>query len=303
MRELDSIIIGAGPAGLTAAIYLKRAGKDIVVIEKETFGGQIINTPDIENYPGLMHKSGFDLAMSFYNQAQELGAEIITDNITAINKDANDFIIDASKEQYKAKSIIIASGCKNRKLPIDDIDAFEGKGISYCATCDGAFYRNKVVAVNGGGNTAVEDALYLSNVASKVYLIHRRDEFRADKANQELIKSKDNIELVLNSNITKIIGDERVSGIEVTNNDGIVKTIDINGLFIAIGQIPSSILYKDLVELDKQGYIIAGEDCKTSVEGIFVAGDIRTKTLRQVVTAVSDGAVAANAAVAYIENI
>ena len=294
----DIIIIGAGPAGMSAAIYARRAKKNVLVIEALTYGGQIVNTLDIENYPAESHISGYDLATKMYNQAKELGAEFIFEKVFEITNNNDYKEVRTNNNKYQAKTVIIATGAKNRKLGLDHEDDFIGKGISYCATCDGNFYKNKDVAVVGGGNTALDDALYLSNIANKVYLIHRREEFRGDKKTLDLLKEKSNVEFVLNSNVIKLIANEKLEGIEVTNN----REIKIDGLFVAIGRVPNNDMFKELVNIDDSGYIIANEDCHTNIPYIFVAGDNRTKEVRQIVTATSDGAVAAVEAIKYINN-
>lgn len=297
----DIIIVGAGPAGLTAGIYAARANKKVLVLEALSYGGQIINTPSIENYPGEKNISGFNFATNLYNQSKELGVEIKFQKVIDIKNDEIKEVI-TNKESFKTKSIIIATGCENRKLGLPNEDSLIGKGISYCATCDGNFYKNKTVAVVGGGNTAIEDALYLSDIVNKVYLIHRRDSFRAEEKIVNLLKEKTNIEFVLNSNIVKINGESNLESIEISNgNDN--KTLNIDGLFIAIGRIPENENFKNLVDVDENGYIIAKENCKTNVSGIFVAGDNRTKEVRQLVTATSDGAIAAIEAVKYLNSI
>lgn len=296
----DILIIGAGPAGLTSAIYGKRALKSVLVLEALTYGGQIINTLDIENYPVEAHISGFDFATKLYNQAKDLGAEIKFEKVTEIIDKKEYKEIITTKNTYQAKTVIIATGADNRKLGIELEDELIGKGISYCATCDGNFYKDKVCAVVGGGNTALEDALYLSNLCSKVYLIHRRDEFRGDLKEVEKLKEKDNVEFVYNSNVTKLIVEEKLTKIEVTNNDGSIDELDVDGLFIAIGRVPETENFKKIINIDDSGYIIAKEDCHTNADGIFVAGDTRVKELRQLVTATSDGAVAATEAVKYL---
>ena len=298
----DIIIIGAGPAGLTAAIYAKRASKNVLVLEAKSYGGQIINTLDIENYPVEAHISGFDFATKLYNQTKELGAEIKFEKVVDINDKGHVKEVITTKNTYTSKAVIIATGSENRKLGIEKEDELIGKGISYCATCDGAFYRKKNVAVVGGGNTALEDALYLSDLVNKVYLIHRRDEFRGEESTVRRLKEKENIEFVYNSNVTKLNANERLESIEVTNKDGSTRTIEIDGLFVAVGRIPENENFAKLMNLDNSGYIIANEDCKTNVAGIFVAGDNRTKEVRQLVTATSDGAIAATAAIKYINN-
>ena len=298
----DIIIVGAGPAGLTAAIYARRASKKVLVLEAKSYGGQIINTLDIENYPVEEHISGFDFATKLYNQAKNLGAEIIFEKVTEIKDNKQEKEVVTTKNTYKAKAIILATGSVNRKLGLSNEDELIGKGISYCATCDGAFYKNKKVAVIGGGNTALEDALYLTDIADTVYLIHRRDEFRGEDKTVRSLKEKNNIEFIYNSNVTKLNASDKLESIEVTNNDGTTKTIEVDGLFIAVGRIPENQNFAKLINLDNAGYIIANEDCQTNVEGIFVAGDNRVKEIRQLVTATSDGAIAATKAVKYINN-
>ncbi len=294
----DIIIIGAGTAGLTSAIYALRAGKNVLVLEEKMYGGQIINTPDIENYPGFKNISGYEFATNLYNQAKELGMIYKNEKVLEIQEDSNGTkTVVTDKETYTAKAVIIASGAKNRPLGIDREQEFTGKGVSYCATCDGAFFRGRDVAVVGGGNTALEDSLFLSSYCNTVYVIHRRDEFRGDVREVEKLKAKDNVKLIMDSQVTDIIGEDMVSGIKVKNlKGGEEREIKVNGLFIAIGQMPDNERFKNLVDLDEKGYIIAGEDCRTSTAGIFAAGDCRTKNVRQLVTAAGDGAVAALAA-------
>lgn len=287
----DMIVIGAGPAGLTAALYALRANKKVLVFEKNTYGGQIINTGVIENYPGVKDITGFDFATNLYQQVTDLGGEVVTEEVIKIDKDKNVF---TNKGEYKAKSIIIATGVQRRKLNLPNEDKLVGGGVSYCAICDGGFYKNKVVAVNGGGNTAIEDALYLTNVAKKVYLIHRRDEFRAEQKYIDELKAKDNVEFVLNSTITSINGNMKLESIDVDTN-GESRNIAIDGLFIAIGQVPSNEAFEGVIELEN-GYIKSEDGVHTNVEGIYVAGDTRVKELRQLTTAVGDGALAATKA-------
>ena len=297
----DIIIIGAGPAGLSAAIYARRALKKVLVIEALSYGGQIINALKIDNYPSMPHVSGIDFATNLYKQAKELDCDFVFEKVEKIELGEDNKKIITLNNSYEAKAVIIATGCRNRKLNLENEEKFVGRGISYCATCDGNFYRNQDVAVVGGGNTALEDALYLSDIARKVYIIHRRDEFRASEVDIIQVKEKANIEFIYNSNVIKLIGEDNLKEIEVSNQDREVRNIPISGLFIAIGREPANEEFKKLVELDDDGYIIADEDCHTSCEGIFVAGDNRTKGLRQLVTATSDGAVAATEAVKYIK--
>ena len=288
----DVIVIGAGPAGLTSAIYLRRANKNVLVLEKNTYGGSIVNANKIDNYPACYNISGYDFATNLYKQVKDLGAIIKFEEVLEINNGKVKTIV-TNKNTYEAKAIIIATGNSTRKLGFED--KYIGKGVSYCAMCDGAFYKDKTVAVVGGGNSAIDDALYLADIAKKVYLIHRRNEFRADPKSIELLKKKNNIKYVLNSNITKINGKDHLESIEVNNN----KKFNIDGLFIAIGGIPATDNFKNIIKLNESGYI-KGNNCHTSKQGIFVAGDVREKEIRQLVTATSDGAIAANEAIKYL---
>ncbi|HAF26297.1 MAG TPA: thioredoxin-disulfide reductase [Lachnospiraceae bacterium] len=296
----DIIIIGAGTAGLTAAIYGRRSGKNVLVIEKLTYGGQIINTPEIENYPGIQKISGFEFATALNKQAKDLGAEIVSGDVTGVSANGPDnasFTVETGKAKYEGSKVIIATGSKNRPLGLEHEKEWIGKGISYCATCDGMFFRGKTVAVAGGGNTALEDAAFLSNYCEKVYLIHRRNELRGEQKLQDNLREKENVEFVLNAAIDGIDGQDRLSSINVSDKEtGEKRNIPIDGLFIAIGQMPQNEVFVPLVELDDKGYIIAGEDCKTKTPGIYAAGDCRTKEVRQLTTAAADGAVAALAA-------
>ena len=297
----DIIIVGAGPAGLTAAIYGRRASKSVLVLEAKAWGGQIINTPDIENYPVVAHISGFDFANQLYEQAKALGAEIVLDKAVELRDLGDRKEVVTPRQTYEARTVILATGSENRKLGVEGEDRLVGRGVSYCATCDGNFFRKKVVAVAGGGNTAVEDALYLADLAEKVYLIHRRDSFRADAALVSKLKERENVELVLNSNVTKLLSDGRLCGVEVTDKlTGETRTLDVAGLFVAVGQVPENQNFAGLIDLDAGGYAVAGEDCLTKAPGVFVAGDNRTKEVRQLITAAADGAVAATAAIKYL---
>ena len=297
----DIIIIGAGPAGLSAAIYGVRAGKSVLVLEADSYGGQIINTPEIENYPAIKHISGYDFATNLYEQAIELGAEIKFEKVLEIKSEDHDKKVITDSNQYDAKSIILATGAKSRTLGLEREKELVGRGISSCATCDGGFFKGKEVAINGGGSTALEEALYLSSFCAKVYLIHRRASFRGEDKLLHSLQEKQNVEFVLNSSIKELVADNKIKGIIVRNIEtGIEVTIPISGLFIAIGQIPENGIFANLINLDKGGYISATEDCKTNIEGIFVAGDTRTKRIRQLTTAAADGAVAALAASEYI---
>ncbi|MBQ6560620.1 MAG: FAD-dependent oxidoreductase [Erysipelotrichaceae bacterium] len=299
----DIIIIGAGTAGLTAAIYARRASKKTLVLEAKNYGGQIINTPDIENYPAAAHISGFEFATKLFEQAKELGAEILFEKAVKMTDHHDHKEVATENNVYQAKAVILATGSENRQLGLSNEKELVGRGISYCATCDGAFYRKKTVAVVGGGNTALEDTLYLSDIAEKVYLIHRRDAFRGEASTVEKLKEKDNVEFVYNGQVTKLNAEEKLSSIEVTDKEGNVRIIEVNGLFIAVGRIPQNEDFADLVDLDDAGYIDASENCHTGTPGIFVAGDNRRKELRQLVTAAADGAIAATEAVRYIDTL
>ena len=291
---IDVIIIGAGTAGLSAAIYVQRAGKKALVLEESTYGGQIINTADIENYPGIKHISGFDFATDLFNQAKDLGTTFAFEGVVKIENREDEKIVYTAKNEYHAKAIIIATGMKRRELGIDREKELTGKGVSYCATCDGMFFRGKDVAVNGGGNVAVEDAEYLTRFCNRVYIIHRRDEFRADEAEVVKLNGKENLVKVMNSTVTKLNGEERLQSIDVTDkNTGETKTINVDALFVAIGQIPMNQIFSEIVELDEYGFIKADEECRTSVKGIYAAGDCRVKSVHQLTTAASDGAIAA----------
>ena len=299
----DIIIVGAGPAGLSAAIYARRANMDTVVYEGETYGGQIINTPEIENYPSIAKISGFDWATNLYNHATGLGARVEFDRVTSIEGDADTgFTVKLeSGSTDTAKAVILAVGAANRHMGIDREEELTGKGVSYCATCDGAFYKGKTVAVTGGGNTALEDAIYLAGLAGKVYLVHRRNEFRAEDTLVKAAADIANIEFVTPYVVSELKGEPKLSSISLTNReDGSVRELEVDGLFVAIGQEPKTADFKDLVTLSG-GYIEAGEDCRTNVKGIFAAGDGRTKKVRQLTTACADGAVAALAAVDFIK--
>lgn len=294
MLDTDIIIIGAGTAGLSAAIYARRSGKNVIIFEQLVYGGQIINTPDIENYPGISHISGFEFAQGLFDQAMSFNCVYKTENVLSVIDNGDYKTVETNIGKYTCKAVIIASGAKNRPLGLNHENELIGKGISYCATCDGRFYRGKIVAVNGGGNTAIEDATFLSNYCEKVYVIHRRDAFRADNKDVELLKTKTNVVFILDSIVTSLNGDDKLTSIDIKNvKTDEISNLQIDGLFIAIGQMPDNSKFINVVELDEKGYIVAGEDCKTKTYGIFAAGDCRTKEVRQLTTAASDGAIAA----------
>ncbi len=301
----DVIIIGAGTAGLTAAIYALRAGKSVLVLEQSSYGGQIINTPHVENYPGIERISGYEFASGLFRQAEKLGMEYRNEKVTDIRQEENGEaaggksgkIVETTERNYRAKAVILATGAKNRPLGIEKETEFIGRGISYCATCDGMFFRGKKVAVVGGGNTALEDAAFLSNYCEKVYLVHRREGFRGEDKLVNELREKENVEFLLNKTVQAIEGEMALQAVLLLDkNSGKESRLEISGLFVAIGQIPENEVFAGLVELDEGGYIVAGEDCRTNVDGIFAAGDCRKKTVRQLTTAAADGAVAALAA-------
>ena len=299
--DYDIIIVGAGAAGMTAAIYGVRSGKSILLIEEKMYGGQIINTPQVENYPGIETISGASFATNLYNQAKGLGAEYLSGKVTEIKDCGDTKEVTVNDNSYKAESVIIATGARNRTLNVPGEIELTGKGVSYCATCDGMFFRNRDVAVVGGGNTALEDALFLSDYCNKVYIIHRRETFRGEKQLEESLRAKENVVFLLNRVVEEIQGKETLDSIIVKEKDGDKsEKISINGLFIAVGQVPDNDVFSNVVELDEYGYIAAGEDCKTNCEGVYAAGDCRTKSIRQLTTATSDGAVAALGACSYI---
>lgn len=290
----DVVIIGAGMAGLTAGIYAARGNLKVKILEANSFGGQIINSLNVENYPGFASIKGFDLAKNFYEQAKSLGCDISYEQVLGID----DHTVITNKGTYEARCIIIASGLKAKTLGVSGEEDLIGKGVSYCATCDGHFYKGKQVLIVGGGNTALEDALYLSNIANKVYMMIRRDEFRGDKVLVDKVLSSKNIEVIREAKVTEIKGNECLKGVSY-QQDNEEKQLDVDGLFIAIGNIPDSNYLSNVVDLDDNGYVIS-EKCETSKDYIFVAGDVRTKELRQVITAASDGAMAGAMAIKYL---
>ena len=290
----DIIIVGAGPAGLTAALYAKRANKKVLVIEAKTYGGQILNASRIDNYPGIKFITGFDYATSLYNQVKDLGCEFVFETVERVEEDRT---VITNKNSYKAKAVILATGSQNKKLNIPDETNYIGKGLSYCATCDGNFFKGKKVAVVGGGNSAFEDALYLSDIVEKVYLIHRRNEYRADNNLIDMLKEKNNIEYILNAEVSKLNGDSKLESIDLKLNETETKNIIVNGLFIAIGQEPKNEIFSNVVDLNERGYMLSKDGVHSKVKGIYIAGDTRDKMLRQLTTAVSDGSIAATMAI------
>lgn len=307
-KIIDIAIIGAGPAGMSAAIYGVRSGKKTVIFEAKSFGGQIINSSKIENYPGIESINGFDFAMKLYEQVTSLGVEIIYERVEDILEADTEIgglkALKTSGGEYLTKAVIIATGTQKATLGLDNEKQLVGRGVSYCATCDGAFFKGKDVAVIGGGSTALEDALFLTNYCNRVYVIHRRDKFTGEDKYLEELKEKKNTELIMNSEVVNLIGTDTLTGIEIKDKTtNTVRTIELAGIFVAIGQNPQNQEWSGIVELNDRGYIVAGEECTTSKKGIFVAGDCRTKRVRQLTTAAADGAVAALAASTYASAI
>lgn len=303
----DLIIIGSGPAGLSAAVYAKRAGLNMLIIEKNPVsGGQIIDTYEVDNYLGIPGVNGFDLAMKFREHADKLGAEFADGIVTGIVKIQGEngktvFKVNTENASYETRTVVIAAGAHHSKLGIPGEEEYIGKGVSYCATCDGAFYKGKVAAVNGGGDVAVEDAIFLARFCEKVYLIHRRDELRAAKILQDELFGLPNVEVIWDSVVQEIKGEDKVTTLRVKNlKENTDSDLNVDGIFVAIGIHPTTESFANIVECDENGYIIAGEDCATNVPGIFAAGDCRKKRLRQIVTSVADGANAVTAAQDYL---
>ena len=297
----DIAIIGAGWAGLTAAVYARRAGKTVIVIEGESFGGQIASSPLVENYPGIKSITGLELTNGLLQQATDLGAKIEIDRVKEVQNFPDKKILLTEFGQYEAKTLIIATGVTRRKLGLPREAELTGKGVAYCTVCDGAFFKNKVTAIAGGGNAAVRGAMYLSEYCEKVYLIHRRDQFRAEQKLVETAKKIKNIEFILNSKVITLNGEKKLASVTLENNQGEKSELITDGLFVAIGQKPNNAVFANLLKLDEEGFIVAGEDCLTQVEGIFVAGDCRTKQVRQLTTAGADGAIAALTAGEYLD--
>lgn len=299
----DIIVVGAGPAGMTAALYALRAGKSVLIFEKESFGGQISYSPCIENFPAIAKISGNEFSANLFDQITALGASVEVGTVVSISNGTTKTVTTDDGNTFEGKSVIIATGVKHRTIGLENEDGLIGKGISYCAVCDGAFFRGMDVAVVGGGDTALQDALHLSAICSKVYIIHRRNEFRGEIALIKKVEQTKNIELVLDSTVSEILSDTKLTGIKVKDKSENIREITISGLFVAIGQIPQNEYFKDLETLDKHGYFATDESTISKSLGIFIAGDCRNKTVRQLTTAVSDGAVAGVKASEYIDRI
>lgn len=298
----DIIIVGGGPAGLAAAIYAARALKKVLLIEKATFGGQITQAVNVENYPGFETIGGMELGERMYDQAKKLGMESIYGEVSNIQKDATTFTVFVGSKEYQSKALIYATGASPRKLGVVNEEQLLGSGISYCATCDGAFFKDKTVCVVGGGNTAIDDALYLSNLCKKVYLIHRRDGFRGEPVKVTLLKEKENVEFILNATVQEVLGTDRVEAVLLNENNQ-ERKLDVDGVFVAIGHEPNTKILEDFVPLTPNGYIITNLQLETAVAGFYAAGDVREKQVRQLTTATNDGTIAAIMACEYLDTL
>ena len=298
----DVIIIGGGPAGLTAALYACRANKKTLVIEKETFGGQITFSPKVENIPGFISLTGNEFAEKLVEQVLEQGADVESCEAIEI-RDGEIKTVVTDDGEFQGKSVIIATGAKHRMLGIDGEERFVGEGISFCAVCDGAFYKNNIVAVVGGGNSALQEAILLSDTAKKVYVVQNLDFFTGEKKLVEQLEQLDNVEIILGVTVDSFVGDNELEGIVIKNSAGETRKLELDGLFVAIGLIPQNEAFKNVVKLDGRGYAEVDESCETETKGIFVAGDCRTKKIRQVTTAAADGAIAALAACDYVDGL
>lgn len=299
----DLIIIGSGPAGLSAAVYGKRAGLNLLIIEEKPMsGGQVLNTSEVDNYLGMPGINGFDMGMKFREHADAAGAEFKTAAVTSIRDKGEMKVVETSDgTSYEAKALILATGAEHAALGVPGEEEYRGKGVSYCATCDGAFFRGKDVAVVGGGDVAVEDAAYLARMCRKVYLIHRRDSLRAAKGLQDKLTSYENVEILWNRTVKDIHGSASVQGVTLSHvAEQTEEELAVEGVFIAVGMHPNTEAFRDVVSCDEKGYVIASEDCVTKAEGIFAAGDLRTKQVRQIITAVADGACAVASAERYL---
>ena len=299
----DIIIIGSGPAGLSAAIYAQRACLDTIVIEKNGIsGGQVLNTWEVDNYPGFPGVTGFELSRQFREHANKLGARVVQDEVVQVELSGNVKKVVCEEETYEARCVILASGAHHRTLEVPGEEELRGAGVSYCATCDGAFFRGRTVAVVGGGDAALEDAIFLARMCEKVYIVHRRDKLRGAKRLQERVQALENIEFVWNSETAAIEGSGQVEALRLRQTKtGEERRLDVDGVFIAVGIAPESELYAGQLELDEQGYIRADESGQTSVPGVFAAGHVRTKALRQILTAASDGANCVASAERYLQ--
>ena len=302
-KQYDIVIVGAGPAGMTAALYALRAGRSTLLLEGQSYGGQIIQSRKVENYPGTPEIGGVELAEQMMSQLRALDAEVISARVTGIVKATDGYEVLSTDAAYTARAVILATGVTHRKLGVVGEEGLIGRGVSFCATCDGMFFRRREVAVVGGGNTAVQDALVLSEICSKVYLIHRRDTFRAERYLLDRLAKAENIEIITDSVVTEIKGEFALQAVILKNvKTDVVRELPVAGVFEAVGVLPQNAAFADVVDLDTDGYIVADEGCQTSATGIFAAGDCRQKQIRQLTTATADGTVAALAACEYLDH-
>ncbi|USS90061.1 thioredoxin-disulfide reductase [Fructilactobacillus carniphilus] len=304
-KKYDVIVIGAGPAGMTAALYASRAELSVLMLDRGVYGGQMNNTAEIENYTGFKSILGPDLSEKMYESSTQFGVEYAYGEVTGIELAGNQKIVHTAEDQFEAPAVIIGSGSEYRKLGVPGEDDYGGRGVSYCAVCDGAFFKNEDVVVVGGGDSAVQEATYLANLTKKVTVVHRRDQLRAQKILQERAFARDNIEFVWNSNVTEILGDgKKVSGVALKNNQtGATSELPTAGVFVYVGILPITEAFKDLGITDEQGWILTNDEMETNVPGIFAVGDVRKKHLRQITTAVGDGGIAGQAVFDYVESV
>lgn len=302
-KQYDVIIIGGGPGGYTAALYAARANLSVLVLEKFSPGGQMATTDMVENYPGFVEGiNGFELGMQMKQGAERFGVKTKLAEVRSADLEANPKVVNTAKESFEAKTVILATGAFPRELGLSNESSLRGRGVSYCATCDGMFYKGKTVVIVGGGNTAVADAIFLAKICKKVYLVHRRDELRASKTYMAALEKTENIEFVWSSEVVEIQAEQFVTGVKVrSKKDGAERDIACDGVFVAVGNIPNTDLIKGQITLDEAGYVLSDETTKTNIEGVFAVGDMRAKPLRQIVTAVADGAVAAKYAEEFID--
>lgn len=298
----DIIVVGGGPAGLTAALYARRANKSVLIIEKGSFGGQITFSPKVENIPGFQEVTGNEFAEKLVEQVLSQEAEVECAEVLEI-KDGQYKTVVTDSGEFTGKAVIIATGAKHRMLGLAGEEDLVGEGISFCAVCDGAFYAGKAVAVIGGGNSALQEAILLSDLAKKVFVVQNLDFFTGEQKLVEKLEAKDNVEIILGNTVEELLGETELKGIIIKNSDGDTKTLDLDGMFVAIGLVPQNEIFKEIINLDERGYVASDENCRTNADGIFVAGDCRTKNIRQVITAAGDGAVAALAACDYADSL
>lgn len=304
LGSYDVIVVGGGPAGLTAAIYARRAEKSVLVLEKNGFGGQIAWSPRVDNFPGIPSVSGAELSDRMFSQALDMGAEAELLEVTGLRRVEDGLVVITPEGDYAAKAVILATGAQHRKLGVDREDEFAGNGVCYCAVCDGAFYKDRPVAVAGGGDAALQDALLLSNTCSEVYIIHRRDEFRAEAANVRALMSRPNVKLCMSSRVAALEGEGELSGVVIESTvDGQRRALRVDGLFVAVGYEPGNAAFAELTRQDAAGWFDTAADCAAGTPGVFAAGDCRAKAVRQLTTAVGDGAAAAVAACRYIDKL